>query len=121
MTCATLASPVGDVRLAKLNAEIRVTPLVNVAALVIGAPVNWAVVPPAMEAIDTTLFSYVMLKVYAPSGLVPTSMVTSLTKVPPPCGAEVGQLMLAIAAAASFGANKRSSAVPITSTSVRLS
>ena len=57
VTPPTLTNPVGDVMLAALNAEIRVIPLVNVPALVIGAPVNSFVVPPAIEAIDTTAWS----------------------------------------------------------------
>lgn len=57
VTRATLISPVGDVRLVPLNAEIRVIPLANVAALVTGPLENSAVVPPAIEAMDTTVWS----------------------------------------------------------------
>lgn len=57
VTRATLASPIGDVRLAALNAEIGVMPLANAAVLAIGAPPNSVVVPPAIEAIDTTVWS----------------------------------------------------------------
>ena len=55
VTRAMLTCPEGDVLLAPLKAERRVIPLVNVPSSVTGAPENSLVVPPAMDAIVTTV------------------------------------------------------------------
>ncbi len=52
---AILTRPVGDERLERLPAEIEVLPLANSDGLANGEPENSAVVPPATEAIVTTV------------------------------------------------------------------
>jgi hypothetical protein len=94
---ATLTTPVGPVRLLAWNAEMSVVPLANDAVSVVGVAENSAVFPPATVAIVRIVSSYVTVIEYAPSGVVPTSIVTSLMNCCPD-GAVPGQFNVAGAA-----------------------
>src|SRR6266516_1656334 len=95
VTLATLTTPFGESRLALCKAETFVVP--GVAVLVVGGLENSAVLPPATEAIVTTLGSKVIVSEYAPSGVVLTSTVSSAVNCCP-ARTTLGQLNVAWAA-----------------------
>jgi len=95
VTLATLTTPFGESRLALWKADTFVVP--GVAVLVVGGPENSAVLPPATEAIVTTLGSKVIVSEYAPSGVVLTSTVSSAVNCCP-ARTTLGQLNVAWAA-----------------------
>jgi len=95
---ATLTTPVGPVRLLVWKAAMFVVPVVNEAGFVVGEPANSAVVPPATDAIVTTAGLYVTVIEYAPSGTVPTSIVTSVMNGGCPTWTVPGQPRVACAA-----------------------
>ncbi len=74
----TLTVPVGIVKLDDWVPETGVVPDVNVPEFVVGGPLNSVVLPPTMDTMLTIVWSYVIWKVYAPSGAAPTATVTSL-------------------------------------------
>ena len=95
VTLATLTTPFGESRPALCKAETFVVP--GVAVLVVGGLENSAVLPPATEAIVTTLGSKVIVSEYAPSGVVLTSTVSSAVNCCP-ARTTLGQLNVAWAA-----------------------
>src|SRR5262249_45652805 len=77
VTLATLTTPTGPPMLNCWSPEIGVDPLLNVAELVVGWGWNSAVLPPTTALIVSSAGSYVIVTPYAPSGVVPTSIVIS--------------------------------------------